>query len=266
MELLHRPGGRIAFDVIGDGPLIVLVPGMGDLRHTYRHVAPGLAALGYRVASTDLRGHGDSDPTFDSYGDQDTAGDIIALIDHLGAPAVVVGNSMGAGAAVIAAAARPDLVSALVLVGPFVRDPKAGALKILLFRAATLRWWAAAVWRAYLPTLYAGRKPSDFDEYRARVVASLRRPGYAAAFSLTTSTTHAPAEASLDRVRARTLVVMGERDPDFGDPAAEGRWIAERLAGRLVLVPDAGHYPQSQQPDAVLAALAGFLAEGAPDA
>ena len=72
---LSRPEGRIAYDVAGDGPLVVLVPGMGDLRATYRFLAPALREAGYRVACTDLRGHGDSDATFTSYGDAETAGD-----------------------------------------------------------------------------------------------------------------------------------------------------------------------------------------------
>ena len=104
---LYRPEGRIGYDVGGVGPLIVLVPGMGDLRAAYRFLAPELRAAGYRVACTDLRGHGDSDANFASYGDVETASDIVALIEELGGPAIVVGNSMGAGAAVFAAAERP---------------------------------------------------------------------------------------------------------------------------------------------------------------
>jgi pimeloyl-ACP methyl ester carboxylesterase len=77
----------------------------------YRFLAPALRAAGYRVACTDLRGHGDSDARSPSYGDEETAGDVIALIGELGGPAVVVGNSMGAGSAVLAAARRPELVS-----------------------------------------------------------------------------------------------------------------------------------------------------------
>ncbi len=59
---LDRPGGRIGYDVAGAGPLVVLVPGMGDLRAAYRFLAPPLRAAGYRVACADLRGHGDSYP------------------------------------------------------------------------------------------------------------------------------------------------------------------------------------------------------------
>jgi pimeloyl-ACP methyl ester carboxylesterase len=49
---------------------------------------------------------------------------------------------------------------------------------------------------------------------------------------------------------------MGELDPDFPDPRVEADWIAEALHAEVVMVPQAGHYPQSQSPrittDAVL--------------
>lgn len=255
---LIRPEGRIGYDVGGDGPLAVLVPGMGDLRSTYRFLAPALREGGYRVACTDLRGHGDSDTTFTSYGDVETAGDVIALIEELKEPAVIVGNSMGAGAAAFAAAQRPDLVRGVVLVGPFVRNPKASALQRLLLRVAMARPWAAITWKAYLPKLYAGRRPVDFDEYRALVVASIRRPGYARAFSLTTRTDHAPVEARLAENATPTLVVMGEQDPDFTDQHAEAEWIAKVMHGEVVMVPEAGHYPQSQRPDITIEAVLRF--------
>lgn len=258
---LTRPEGRVAYDVAGTGPLVILVPGMGDLRSTYRFLAPVLCDAGYRVAITDLRGHGDSDPTFTTYGDAATAGDIGALIDELGEPAVVVGNSLAAGAAAILAADDPDKVCGLVLVGPFVRNPHVNALLMGLMRVAMAPVWAATSWRLYLPSLYAGRKPDDFDAYRSRVVASLRRPGYAKAFSATTrQTDHAPAQARLADVSAPVLVVMGEQDPDFHDPAAEATWVGETLRGEVVMVPEAGHYPQSQQPDLTGSAVLGFLA------
>ncbi len=255
---LARPGGRIAYDVGGEGPLVVLVPGMGDLRATYRFCAPALRDAGYRVACTDLRGHGDSDVTFASYGDTETAGDIAALIDHLGGPALVVGNSMGAGSAALASAERLDLVAGLVLVGPFVRDPRANAVVRLAMRLAMARPWVAMVWKAYLPKLYAGRRPADFDRYRQRVVANLRRPGYAAAFSRTTRLSHAQVEARLADVKAPVLIVMGALDPDFPDPEVEADWIASTLHAEVVMVPDAGHYPQSQRPDVTVDAVVRF--------
>jgi pimeloyl-ACP methyl ester carboxylesterase len=258
---LDRPEGRVGYEVSGDGPLVVLVPGMGDLRSAYRFLAPALRDGGYRVARTDLRGHGDSDASFASYGDIETAGDIVALIEKLGGPAVVVGNSMGAGAAVYAAAERPELIGGLVLVGPFVRNGKTGAIQRALLRVAMAPPWAASAWKSYLPKLYKGQLPVDFDEYRATVVASLRRPGYAKAFSQTTRTDHTVAEQRLSEVAAPTLVVMGELDPDFADPHAEADWISDALHSRMVMVPEAGHYPQSQQPEITTAEVLHFLGE-----
>jgi len=256
---LNRAEGRIAYEVAGDGPLVVLVPGMGDLRAAYRFLAPALREVGYRVACTDLRGHGDSDITFTSYGDVETASDVVALIEELGGPAFVAGNSMGAGSAVIVAAQRPDLVSGLVLIGPFVRNGKVSALQRLLLRVVMARTWAPTSWKAYMPKLYAGQRPADFADYRALVVAQLRRPGYAKAFSLTTRTSHDESEGCLIAVSAPTLVLMGDKDPDFPDPKAEADWIGRALSADVVIVPEAGHYPQSQRPDVTTNAVLRFL-------
>ena len=258
---ITRPDGRVAFDVDGAGPLVVLVPGMGDLRSTYRHLAPTLRAAGYRVAVTDLRGHGDSDATFSVFGDEPTAGDLIALVEHLGGPALLVGNSLGAGAATLVAALRPELVSGLVLVGPFVRDPEQSLAARLLLRMAMARPWAARAWVSYLPKLNAGERPEDFDAHLADISRSLSRPGYARAFSQTTrQTTHTLVESRLAEVNAPALVIMGELDPDWADPAAEAQWIATTLGGDMVMVPDAGHYPQSQQPAITSESILAFAA------
>ncbi|HEU0285676.1 MAG TPA: alpha/beta fold hydrolase, partial [Nocardioidaceae bacterium] len=131
---LDRPEGRIAYDLEGDGPLVVCLPGMGDLRTSYRFLVPALVEAGYRVATLDLRGHGDSDATFSSYDDEALASDAIALIEELGGPAYVVGNSMGAAAAAIVAGTRPDLVDGLVLLGAFLRNPQVGRTMTVLTR------------------------------------------------------------------------------------------------------------------------------------
>lgn len=260
-QFLDLPAhGRIAYDVQGNGPLVLLVPGMGELRSTFRFLAPSLISAGYRVATTDLRGHGESNTSFTSYGDEDTAGDIAALVRALGAPAVIVGSSMAAGAAVIVAAEHQELVSGLVLVGPFVREPARRAAETLLFRVLMARPWVAAAWNAYLPKLYAGRKPVDFAEYRDAAIASMKRPGYRRAFSLTTRTDHVRAGKSLTVVTAPTLVVMGELDPDFTSPKAEAEWVGDALSGTVEMVPDAGHYPHAQQPEITSAAIERFLA------
>jgi pimeloyl-ACP methyl ester carboxylesterase len=259
-QYIDRPEGSIAYDVQGAGPLVVLVPGMAELRSSYRLLTPTLVAAGYTVATTDLRGHGDSDTTFTAYGDTETASDVSALIDKLGGSAVIVGNSLAAGAAVIVAAVNPEKVTGLVLVGPFVRNPTSNAVTLALFRAMMTPLWVATMWKSYMPSLYAGRKPDDFAEYRKTVVASLKRKAYGKAFSQTTrQTDHAQAEAKLAAVAAPAIVIMGERDPDFKDPAAEARFIGDALHAEVVMVADAGHYPHSQQPQITADAVLGFL-------
>lgn len=257
---LERPEGRIAYDVAGEGPLVVCVPGMGDLRSVYRSVVPELAAAGLRVATMDLRGHGDSDATFSSYDDVAAGTDLVALVEHLGGPAVLVGNSMGAGAAAWAAVEAPEAAAGLVLVGPFVRNAPVGRGVGLAFRLGLLRPWGPAAWSAWYAKLYPGRPPADLAQHRGRIRESLRRPGRWRAFIATTRTSHAPAEARLGEVRAPALVVMGERDPDFPDPAAEAAWVAERLRAEVLLVPEAGHYPQAEYPEVVGPAVARFAA------
>ncbi len=148
----------------------------------------------------------------------------------------------------------------MVLLGPFVREPKASGLTRLATRVLMSRSWAAAAWNWYLPRLYAGIRPADFAEYRAGVTAAIRRPGYARAFSLTTGTRHHKAEQALPLVTAPALIVMGDQDPDFPDPLIEARWITDTLHGELLMVAEAGHYPHSQRPDLVGPAVIAFAA------
>jgi pimeloyl-ACP methyl ester carboxylesterase len=258
-EHLVLTDGTIGYDTTGSGPLILCVPGMGQLRRSFRALVPLLVAAGHEVATADLRGHGDSTAEFRAYGDGATASDIIALLQQLGRPAVVIGHSMAAGAAVIAAAERPDLVTGLVLVGPFVRDQRISPVARAVLRVAMAPRWARIVWNSYLPKLYAGNKPHDLATHRAAVDSALRQPGHSRAFSRTTRLSHAEAERVLDRVTAPSLVVMGELDPDFPDPAGEAAWIADRLHGERVMVPESGHYPQEQQPGIVADAVLRFL-------
>jgi len=256
---LERPEGRIAYDVSGEGPLVICAPGMGDLRQVFRFLAPELVEAGCRVATMDLRGHGESDATFSAYDDVAAASDLLALVEHLGGPAVLVGSSMSAGAAVLAAAERPDLVSGLVLAGPFVRNAPVGLAQRVAFRLGLLRPWGPAAWNAWYAKLYPGRPPADLDGHRARIRDLHRRPERWRAFVATTRTSHAPAEARLGDVRAPALVVMGERDPDFPDPAAEAVFVAERLNAEVLIVPNAGHYPQAEYPEIVTPAVVRFL-------
>ena len=107
-QRLDVTGGTIAFDDSGgSGPLVVMIPGAGDTRDEYRFVAPDLVAGGARVVTMDLRGHGESSADWPAYGMADTASDLTALLEHLGAsPATVVATSFAPAAALWAAAPR----------------------------------------------------------------------------------------------------------------------------------------------------------------
>lgn len=248
---------RISFEVAGVGPLVVCVPGMADLRSTFRFTAPALIEAGYRVAIIDLRGHGDSATDFDSYGNPGNARDVAALILHLGGPAVIIGNSMGAAIGTLVAAEHPERVAGLVLVGPFVRNGRASGLLRAVMRVATSPRLVGFTWKSYLPSLYKGTRPADLPEYLAAVAAGVK--GREAAISATMQTSHDSAEAALPRVHTDVLVVMGELDPDFASPEGEAEWITEQIGGDVLMVPDAGHYPHSQRPDLVVPAITAFL-------
>ncbi len=264
MTMLQRPEGRVAYTDQGTGPLVVLVPGMGDDQQTWRDVVAGLVGS-YRVVTTDLRGHGESDATFTTYGDDATGDDLLALVEHLDAgPAVLIGNSMGASAAVWAAAQRPDLVAGLVLVAPFLTG--GGRVMDLVVKATFAAMlggpWGPAAWaRYYAGPLTKGRRSPWLGEHAAHLADSLRRPGRARAFrALVRQLDHGVVEAVADRVTAPAVVLVGEHDPDYRDPAATLAAMAGTLDATPVLVPDTAHYLQHQAPEVVLAATEDLLA------
>lgn len=257
--MIDRNSGSIAVDVTGSGPLVVCVPGMGESKASFRHLTPLLVNAGYRVAVMDLRGHGDSSTEFSTYDDSAAASDIIELIDALeGAPATIIGNSMGAAAAVLVAAQRPEIVNRLVLIGPFLRDHSSQLVQLLM-RAALSKPWGPWVWRSYYRSLFGQTVPPDHDEHTRSTLELLRRPGRWKAFQKTSQTSHSHAEASLPKVSAPTLVIMGEVDRDFKDPESEAKWAAETLHGEYRMMLGAGHYPMGEQPKAVFTHLLPFL-------
>jgi pimeloyl-ACP methyl ester carboxylesterase len=261
VQYLARPEGRLGYTLTGDGPLIVAVPGMGDLRGTWRELTGPLADAGFRVAVLDLRGHGDADTTFAEHGDAATASDIVALIDELGGPALVLGNSMAGSAAGIAAANRPDAVAGLVLISPFLRGAGSRALR-LLYRVLFARPWGAAMWAGYYgSSLNKGAKAPWLGEHVAAIRASMREPGRLRSFrELAVALDHDVVMPYVPRVTAPALILIGASDPDYRDPAAELAWMGEQLGAKTVLVEDAAHYAQHQRPDAVVPAVLGFAA------
>jgi pimeloyl-ACP methyl ester carboxylesterase len=272
-EFVDVPGGRIAFDVTGSGPLVVLSHGIGDHRQAYRFLAPVLARAGYRVASADLRGHGESSMGWASITRTDVAGDLAALIGRLGGPAVLVGHSLSGGAATIAAAARPDLVAGIVEINPFTRVPKTdlgGLLRVRRYRRCAVLLTGTRLFRSrglfmrYLDLAYPAR-PADYPGYRAALAAKLREPGRMAEF-MKTFNSPADAEKQLPNIKCPALVIMGTADPDFANPRAEGEAIVAAMparVGTVAMAGGAGHYPHAQSPDAVADLVIPFLKEHA---
>jgi len=273
-EFLDIPGGRIAYDVTGSGPLVVLSHGIGDRRQAYRFLAPMLAQAGYRVATADLRGHGESSMGWASITRSDVAGDLLALTGHLGGPAVIVGHSISGGAATIAAATRPDVVAAIVEINPLTRTQKLnlGALlrvrryrRCLFLLGGTQLFRSLGLWLRYLNLAYPV-KPADYPGYMTALAAKLREPGRMAEFMKTFKSTPADAAAQLPNIRCPALVIMGTLDPDFPGPRAEGEAIIAAMpagAGTAAMIDGAGHYPHAQSPEAVAELVIPFLKEHA---
>jgi pimeloyl-ACP methyl ester carboxylesterase len=266
-SFLDRPTGRLAYELTGDpnGPLVVLSPGMGDLRSTFDGLAERLAADGAQVVNADLRGHGESSTGWDAYGVSAVADDLLALLHAHGGRGVLVGNSYSGSAAVIAAAREPEAVSGLVLAGAFVRDGERSVLQKGLFALFQRTFPGRPLWTAFAWPSFFKRRPANYPARKAELAANLKRPhGYDALARMTTSEgSHAGTEATLGRVTAPALVVMGSKDPDFPDPAAEARFTAEHLGGpaEVVMVEGVGHYPQAEALDEVAPAVAGFVAK-----
>lgn len=271
-EHLTVDGGTLAYEVTGDaGDLVVLAHGMGDSREAYRFLAPALVAAGYRVAAVDLRGCGESSVGWPSYTRTDIAGDLLALVEHLGGPAVLVGHSISGGAVTIAPAQAPALVTAVVELAPFTRAQqiRPSDLRVARFRRGMRHLLGTALlgstrqWRRYLEVAYPGPKPADWDARLDRIEAMLREPGRMAAVQQMGKGTPADAGERLADVRCPVLVVQGSLDPDWASPQAEGEAIVAALPaglGRLAVVDGAGHYPHVQFPDQVSALVLPFLA------
>jgi pimeloyl-ACP methyl ester carboxylesterase len=88
---------------------------------------------------------------------------------------------------------------------------------------------------------------------------NLAEPGRFQAAAALAASSRQPSDERLERVQSTVLVIMGSKDPDFPDPAEEGRILAERTGGRQELIEGAGHYPQAEMPEKTAAVVIDFL-------
>ena len=219
-KYLEQQNGKIAYDDSGSGPLVICTPGMGDLRGEYRFLAPQLVAAGYRVVTMDVRGHGESSPSWPDYSVAGIGEDILALNRSLGAgPALLIGTSMAAGAVIWAAAEAPELAAGLILIGPAVHGETNWQGR-LLYNVLFARPWGPAMWLWYFSTLYPGHKPDDFNLYKAALGANLKERGriegiakYDPGLESRLRETHAQGESSHDDHH-------GKQRPGFQKPGS----------------------------------------------
>lgn len=259
--------GHVAYDDTGGpGPLVLAIPGMGDLRSEYRALRPVLQQAGYRVVTMDVRGHGETSARWTHYSAHAVGRDAVALIEHLGAgPAVILGNSFAAGSALWAVHDAPAQVRGVVLLGPIVRDGEPSWFARTAVSVGFGGPWRVAFWMAYWNSLFPARKPADHAAAKAALAANLREPGRMDALRTMVGLSKADTEAIVAGSRVPALVVMGTRDPDFPDASAEARWLGRALGTEPVIVDGAGHYPHLEMPERVAPQLLAFLSRlGAP--
>ena len=252
-------------ETAGSGTLILYVHGHLASSATWDAVL-GPASAGHPAIAVDVPGFGASDrPWPHDYSVEGEARGLLAFLDARGIErAIVVGNSLGGGAALLLAAHHPGRVAALVLVAPatpegpivwpvrVLRTPVLGELSLLFssraLAAHNLRRWQFA--RAERVTDQA-----IDDAFAPMRIPGTRRAALAAIRS--DPRRHRGVEA---RLRVPTLVVWGSEDRLV--PAADAERVHACIAGsRLVILPDAGHLPQREQPEAFARAVSEFVSD-----
>ncbi len=250
-------------EVEGEGEPIVFLHGLLASSASWQDVLDR-AAAGRPAIAVDLPGFGCSDrPWPNDYTVVGQARSLLRYFDARGIRrAALVGNSLGGALALFLAAEHPERVSALVLVDP--ATPEAGIPWTVRVLRAPLAGEAAlafalrpfvAVWLKrglYSRASRVTDREID-DAWRPLKIRGTRRAALAAI------RTDPKAYRGLEgRVRVPTLVLWGERDRLLSPRDAE-RVCASIAGAILVKVPDAGHLPQRERPEAFAAAVAEFV-------
>ena len=124
-RMIETNGIRLHVAEQGEGPLVILCHGFPECWYSWRHQLSALAKAGFRAVAPDLRGYGRSDrpEEVEKYTILHDIGDIVGLVDALGAKqAVIAGHDVGAAIAWQAALLRPDLFRAVIALSPPFRS------------------------------------------------------------------------------------------------------------------------------------------------
>ena len=114
---IETNGVRMHIAEQGAGPLVLLCHGFPETWYSWRHQLAALAAAGYHAVAADMRGYGATDcpAAIESYSLLHLVGDMVGLVDALGAgTAVIAGHDWGAPVAWHAALLRPDRFRAVI--------------------------------------------------------------------------------------------------------------------------------------------------------
>ncbi|MBU6281421.1 alpha/beta hydrolase [bacterium] len=242
----------------GAGPGLVLLHANGGDHRDFAPVIDRLAGW-HRVHAIDWPGWGESEPA-GSLTATGYAALLPRVLDRLGSgPVVLLGNSVGGFAAILAAAARPDLVRALVLVDPGGFTPRWPGT-IAACRAIGSQRLAPSMMRI-LPRLYLRRPGPAVDAIRSRSVEMSSDPQLVRVFASIWRSFAEPehdAREAARRVKAPTLLVWGRRDPVL-PWFVDGRRACRALPGAEVVTLPCGHQAYAEMPEEFLAAVDPFL-------
>jgi pimeloyl-ACP methyl ester carboxylesterase len=270
-------GRQVSYLATGDGPVLLLIHGIGGTFENWQAVIEPLARR-HTVVAPDLPGHGASAPAAGDYSLGAFASGLRDLLIALGHErATLVGHSLGGGIAMQLAYQFPELAERLVLVSSGGLGPevslvlRAAALPGAdLFIAATARTGSTAGAAVRRGLGVVGLRPSADVAEVARGYASLRdrerRAAFLATLRAVISSRGQRVDAS-DRLYLAAgvpvLIVWGERDPII--PVRHGQRAHEAIPGsRLEIFNRVGHLPQLEAPARFVAVLERFLAETEP--